>query len=158
MDKREILMAFKSTLDRVVGDLAVELSAAASGANPVKSFDLDDHEGMRQVQAGAEHALVYQYVTLAPAPRHPLYECSFLVGAKTSNDEGNYDMTSLMVDIGERFDVGAFIDLMDWSGEFEPTETLGSLMITDCTPSAQMFENQAGIRMFQITGKVIAHG
>lgn len=158
MDKRDILMAFKSTLDRVVGDLAGQLSAAAPAANPVKFFDLDDHDGMRQVQAGAEHALVYQYVTLAPEPRHPLYGCSFLVGAKTSNDEGNYDMTSLMVDVNERFDIGSHHDLMDWSGDKAPTDILGSMMITDCAPSAQMFENQSGIRLFQITAKVIAHG
>lgn len=155
-ESRVILMAFKSSLDRIVGDLAIQLSAAAPAASPVKSFDLDDADGLRQVQAGTEHALVYQFITLAPDPRHPLYTCEFLVGAKTSNDSGNYAMTDLLTDVSELFTPGAFFQLMDWSGADEPTEIIGSMMISDAVPSAQMFENQAGIRLLQVSGKVMA--
>lgn len=158
MASREILMAFKSTLDKLVGDLAAELSAAAPSANPVKFFDMDDHEGLRQVQASAEHALVYQYMTLAEDPSHPLYQAEFVVGAKTSQDSGNYAMTDLLTDIQGRFTKGAYFDLMDYSGETMPTELLGSMMLISCTPSPQMFENSAGIRVFQISAKVMANG
>lgn len=159
-DPRDILMAFKSSLDKLVGDLAEKLSLAAGGANPVFCFDLDDHDGMRQIQSGTEHALCYQYITLSPTPRHPLYECQFLVGAKTSNDSGNYDMTSLLTDVGDVFRPDAFFELFDWSvasADVSPTPA-GVLIITDATPAPQLFENQSGIRLFQISGKVMADG
>lgn len=157
----DILMAFKSTLDNIVTSLAEELSAAdiISSANPVRSFDLDDNESNRQVQAGAEHALVYQYITLAPDPRHPLYEANFLVGAKTTDDEGNYDLTTLLNAVTQHFREDTFFDLYDWSEADTttgpPTEILGCMMIINAVPAAQMFENQAGIRMLQITAKVM---
>lgn len=156
--ERIIWMAVKSSLDKIVGDLADQLSLAAPAANPVRCFDLDDHEGLRQVQSGAEHALVYQLGTLPPAPRHPLYSCAFLVGVKTTDDPGNYAMADMLVDVGSLFTIDQTFDLMDWSGDVVPVDILGSLYITGCEPAPQVFEQQAGIRMFAVQGRVIANG
>lgn len=157
MDKRLHLMAFKSSLDRIVGDLAEALSAVP-GVQQVLYFDLDDSDIGRQDAAGAPHALVYQYITLADDPRAPLYEGQFYVGAKTTSDDGNYAMTSLLTDVASLFEPNSFHDLYDWSGDERSEERAGVMMITDAVPSGQMFEGQSGIRMYQITAKVMMDG
>lgn len=156
--EREIWMALKSSLDKIVGDLAEQLSLTASAANPVRCFDLDDLEGLRQIQAGAEHALAYQLIALAPTPRHPLYSCEFLVGVKTTSDPGNYAMADLLGDVGSLFTSNSVFDLMDWSGDTPPTEQLGSLYVLSAEPAPQVFEQQAGIRLYHVRGRVMANG
>lgn len=161
MSRRQVEMAFKSTLDKLVGDLAVELSNASPAAQPVKAFDLDDATNERQWQAGGEHALCYQYTLLREDPRHPLYEVAFLVGAKTSDDAGNYAMTDLLTDLGDLFKSGDSFELYDYSDIEEGQdagESIGALIIMDVDTGPQMFEKQSGIRLLQIGGKVMAYG
>lgn len=157
MDRRDTLLHFKSTLDKMVGDFAEELSQQP-GAAVVASFDLDDHDSVRQMQASTEQALVYQILALDPEPRHPLYEAVFYVGAKTTSDPGNYDQTFLLTELSAKFDIGSYFDIADWSGDTAPTETSGAVMITACQPSPQSFENSSGIRVLQLSAKVMANG
>lgn len=158
---RRTEISFKSTLDWIINDLAVKLSAALPPNNPVRAFDLDDAASERQIQAGAEHALVYQYTHLAEDPTHPLYEAQFLVGAKTTDDSGNYDMTTLLTDLRGIFPQGASFDLYDYSeveeGE-DPGPALGCLVIMSLGTGPQMFEKQSGIRLLAVSGKVMAYG
>ena len=159
MSRRQVEMAFKSTLDKLVNDLAAELSAAAPSANPVRAFGLDDATNERQWQAGTEHALAYQYTLLSEAPRHPLYDVTFLVGAKTTDDAGNYAMTDLITDLGDLFKSGDSFELFDYSEVEEgqdPGGQIGVLVIGSVDTGPQMFEKQSGIRLLQIEGKVIA--
>lgn len=158
---RKIELAFKSTLDYQVSQLATRLSAALPAQNPVFYFDLDDSSTERQVQAGAEHALVYQYTHLAEDPTHPLYSVVFLVGAKTTSDEGNYDMTSLLTEVRSLFRLGMDCPLYDYSEIEEgqqPGLQEGVLIVQSVDTGPQMFEKQSGIRLLQVTGKVIADG
>lgn len=158
---RIIELAFKSTLDKLVNDLAAKLTELNPLQKQVFAFDLDDTASERAMHAGAEHALVYQYTNLATAPRHPLYSVDFLVGAKTTDDLGNYDMTTLLTDLGEVFAENLYYELYDYSdvGEGEdPGEQLGTLMILSADTGPQLFEKQSGIRLLQISGKVVAHG
>lgn len=158
---RKIELAFKATLDYQVSQLASSLSAANPANKPVLFFDLDDSSTERQVQAGAEHALVYQYTHLSEDPTHPLYSVLFLVGAKTTADEGNYDMTSLLTDVRSLFRTDMDCPLFDYSAVGEgddPGEQEGVLIVQSVDTGPQMFEKQSGIRLLQITGKVIAYG
>lgn len=158
---RNIEMAFKSTLDWIINDLAIKLSADLPSNRPVKAFDLDDSASERQVQAGAEHALVYQYTHLGGAD--PLYSAEFLIGAKTTADAGNYDMTTLLTELRDLFrgDCQSSFDLYDYSEVEEgqdPGEILGTLVIQDVGTGPQMFEKQSGVRLLAVTGKVMAYG
>lgn len=161
MSRRQVEMGFKSTLDKLVNDLAIELSSASPAAQPVKAFDLDDSANEREWQAGGEHALCYQYTSLRESPRHPLYEAVFLVGAKTTDDAGNYAMTDLLTDLGDLFKSGDSFELFDYSEIEEgqdPGESIGVLIVGDVDTGPQMFEKQSGVRMLQISGKVMAYG
>lgn len=158
---RQIEMAFKSTLDFIVTGLAERLSIAHSAANPVFAFDLDDLANERQLQAGAEHALVFQYTNLAEDPIHPLYSVTFLVGAKTTADPGNYGMTDLLTDLRQEFPAMNHFSLYDYSAVGEGEELgpeMGVLVIQSVDTGPQMFEKQSGIRLLQVSGKVMAYG
>lgn len=156
---RRIELAFKSTLDWIINDLAIRLSEGLPSNNPVRAFDLDDSASERQVAAGSEHALVYQYTHLTGT--YPLHSVEFLVGAKTTADEGNYDMTTLLTDLRDVFREQASFDLHDYSevGEGEdPGELLGTLVILDVGTGPQLFEKQSGVRLLSVSGKVMAYG
>lgn len=154
MDRRDVYLHVKSTLDKLIGDYAEELSNAP-GASQVLSFDLDDHDSVRAMQASNEQALVHQILTMDPDPAHPLYAIQFLVGAKTSQDPGNYQQAFLLTELHSRFDLGTTFNIADWSQEDEPTEETGTVYVTACSPSPQSFENSASIRVLQITAKVM---
>ena len=154
MSQQNILMAFKSTLDKIVGDKAVELSV---GGTTVRFFDADDQDMIKEIQSGADQALIYQYAHLREDPSAPLYEVQFYVGAKTSSDPGNYTLTHLLTHVGGLFERGSIHDLADWSQADAPTEASGVMHIMDCSATGQSFENQANIRLYIIRAKVISY-
>lgn len=157
MSCRDVEISLKSTLDKLMGDLAVSLSTG----KPVFSFDLDDPANEREIQAGSDHALVYQYNSLAEEPRHPLYSASFLIGAKTTDDPGNYQMADLLVDLRDLFKVGDSFPVSDWSeveeGAPAPEES-GVLIIKSVQSTPQSFEKQSGIRLMQVQAQMISYG
>ena len=155
MSQRDTLMIFKSTLDHIMGGLAVELSV---NGRMVACYDADDQDMIKEIQTGSDQALIYQYAHLSGEPSHPLYGVQFYVGAKTSADPGNYDLTYLLDEVYGRFEQGSMHDLADWSGVDAPTEPAGVLHIISCSATGQTFENQANIRMLAIRGKVISYG
>ena len=118
---------------------------------------LDRHQ---QITGQALQGLpLYQYTLLSEAPRHPLYDVTFLVGAKTTDDAGNYAMTDLITDLGDLFKSGDSFELFDYSEVEEgqdPGGQIGVLVIGSVDTGPQMFEKQSGIRLLQIEGKVIA--
>lgn len=158
---RTIELAFKSTLDKLVTDLADKLTQLNPMQKQVFAFDLDDSANERQIQAGSEHALVYQYTNLSDDPAHPLYSAVFLVGAKTTADVGNYDMTTLLTDLRSLFFAQAYFDLYDYSaieaGE-DAGAVQGTLIIQSVDTGPQMFEKQSGIRLLEVHAKVMAYG
>lgn len=159
-DKRLVEMAVKSTLDHWVGDIAISLSQGGSSANPVRAYDLDDPSWERQGAAGSEHALVYQYTNLSEEPIHPLYGFTFLVGAKTTDDTGNYGITDLLTALREKLCLMDSVDLYDYSGDADDPlgDRQGVMVITGVNTGPQMFEKQSGIRLLAVDAKVIADG
>ena len=132
----------KSSLDKVMYDL----QSALLGTYPdLLALDMDNIEEAEEGMGAANPALIWQFSVLDPVPTDPLYRGGFLVGGKTTQDAGNYQLTALLAEVFKRFQVDEQFDVGDYSGASAVTGK-GILTVTSITLSPQQFDNQHGIR------------
>ena len=141
----EFFMHVKSTLDRKGNDL-VASTGADSGAN------LDDVVNTDEIFKSDDNTILWQLISVEEDPIDPLYMVEFAIGAKTTNDAGNYDLIAFQSQVNDLFHIGAIIDLYDYSTGTQ-TVKKGSLSITQGTLTPQEFDNESGIRMQVFSAK-----
>ena len=100
----EFPLEVMSSIERKMRDIRT----AILGAHPsLKVLDIDDSANLEDFQSGVDPALLWQLSSLDPRPVDPLYQGSFLAGAKTTTDPGNYLLTELVSDVLEAFPIGS---------------------------------------------------
>ncbi len=155
MDEELFLIALKSTLDKVMMDLRAELSAEYP---TLQAVEVDDLAQTDAAQKSAEPALIWSFGSLQPAPRPPLYRAEFMVGAKTTADGANYQLTALLSKVRQKFAHGHTIVLFDYSGSVaDPTEA-GFLNIGANEVAQQEFDRQSGLRYAVVRANAVAYG
>ena len=135
----DFFMHVKSTLDRMGNDL-VTASSADSGAN------LDDTVNVDEIFKSDDSTILWQLVSVEEAPSDPLYIVQFAIGAKTTEDAGNYDLIAFQNEVNNLFHKNAIVDLYDYSQGAQTTKK-GSMTITEAMLTPQEFDNESGIRM-----------
>lgn len=142
----EFYMAVKSTIDKLGSDMAAALSAA-----PV---DLDDIDTTSDVLAGTTSVVLWQLLTVEETPKDPLYEVTFVVGAKTSRDPGSYQLIQFNATLNQTVFKGAEVAVYDYSGASQGALE-GKLFVTAVELAPQQFDEHAGIRLMAITCKAL---
>lgn len=140
----DFAMDLKSTLDKIGHDFA-----AALGAEPI---DLDGATNVEEVLTEDGPAVVWKLLSLSESPRAPLYLLDFLLGAKTTNDVGSYQLMSLLE--GLSISQGDTITVRDYSGA-SASDPTGEFFITAVEMNPQAFDALAGIRLFGIQARAV---
>ena len=146
----DFLVPVKSTLDKLMWDLVT----ATKLDNPslysrLSGLDMDDIVDTDELIKSEDPLYLWQHIGLSPKPRDPLYSFEFMVGAKTSQDKGNYLLADLSMRVQKAFKVETFIDVQDYSGDTAVPDQ-GYLTIVTLSQAPQVFDNLAGIRMWQV--------
>lgn len=140
----QFALAFKSSIDKMVNDLAV--------SKDLKLVDMDDVTAVTDLLSSSKDALVWEFLTFDEAPKAPLYSFVFRVGARTTNDAANYNILSLVGDIKDIFTVGKSYDVMDYSGVVVGPKQ-GFMYVSDVRVEPQEYDKQSGIRTASVYGK-----
>ncbi len=137
----------KSTLDKIMTDLVDQLEPTFDG---LQGSEVDNTLETDKVFKAKYPALLWQFLTAAESPRDPLYRVTFLVGAKTVSDSGNYDLSKLNGELRKTFKTGDRLSVRDYSGAVASVEK-GYLVISDNILSPQQYDHMNGVRFFAVT-------
>lgn len=145
----DFLVPVKSTLDKLMWDLVAAIALEdPANYSTLGGLDMDDIVDTDELIKSQKPLLLWQHISLAPKPRDPLYTFEFMVGAKTSNDKGNYLLANLSMRVQNAFKVDTFLDVQDYSGD-TAVPGKGYLTVVSLSQAPQVFDNVAGIRMWQ---------
>lgn len=142
----DYLLHVKSTLDKKMTDMVTALTPEFPN---LQGVDVDNLTETEEVMKSENPVILWQFLTLSPAPKDPLYRLNFLVGAKTTSDKGSYTIARLSNDIGKEFEVNSRIEVGDYSGAVE-IEGTGYFLITDNSLAPQQYDHMSGIRFFSV--------
>jgi hypothetical protein len=137
----------KSTLDKVMHDIQGDLIGEFPS---LKALDIDNLAEPDAVGDSVDPTLLWQFSVLDPSPRDPLYIGSFLVGAKTTDDNGNYLLTTLLSKLIDYFQIDTQLPISDYSG-ITSIDGRGVLNITSIILSPQQYDNLSGVRTYSVS-------
>ena len=148
----EFYSQVKSTIDKAGVDIA---NAFQGGVNFV---DLDDTVAVAGLMEGPDTAVVWELLSLTEDPADPLYQVQFGIGAKTTQDGGNYSLSELLDAIRTTINVRGSLDIIDYSPGGDGTTRHGYLYITEVAVDPQLFDKASGIRLISVTGRAVNNG
>lgn len=146
MSEETFLVAVKSTIDKMVNDMALAEVPAVSYA------DLDNVVNTAALFESDDDALVWEMLNMDARPQDPLYLLSFNVGARTVNDPANYDMMKLVGKVKAAFAEKNDIPVFDYSGATVGPK-LGFLYIVDVGINPQEFDKVSGVRLATVVAR-----
>jgi len=149
----EVAILVKSTLDKVMLDLVDTLRARGGDWRRIKGVEMDDVTQVDSILKAKNPVIVWSFESVQPSPHDPLYTATFLAGARTVSDVGNYKLSDLSAEIHNLFEKGKTIPLGDYRGH-SAIEGRGSLYVTGISLDPQVFDHVAGIRFWSITSRV----
>ena len=142
----------KSTIDKS----GVDIAEAVGGGT--QFVDLDDTVNAAGVMAGKDSAIVWTMLEMSDAPRHPLYTLHFGIGAKTTLDPGNYNLTDLVSAVSAILKKGNTIPVRDYTPGGDGATQRGTLTVTDVSVDPQLFDKESGIRLISVTAMAVDDG
>lgn len=142
----------KSTIDKA----GVDIANAFQGG--IAFVDLDDAVKTQALLESDDDAVVWELLTLSESPADPMYELQFGIGAKTTADAGNYQLSDLIDAVHTQFKVRESVDVIDYSPGGDAATKRGYIYITDISVDPQLFDKASGIRLISVSGKVIRNG
>lgn len=148
----DFLSYVKSTIDKK----GVDIASAVGG--DIKFIDLDDTVNSAALMAGEDSAIVWTMLSLDDAPIPPLYSLHFGIGAKTTLDPGNYNLTTLLGAVAGVMEKGKTIPIMDYSPGGDGVTPRGTMTFTDVSVDPQLFDKASGLRLISVTAGVVDDG
>jgi len=154
-------LALKSTLDYLCGEVADQIrSSGDPELSDIKADGLDNLVTIDATTKNKDPAILWQMGHLRPAPLAPLFETSFSVGVKTTEDDANYVMSKVVSLLANQFKVSTDFQIFDYSvkaSDLQGQEPLGVLLLTDVSSSPMLFDNQSGLKLLDVKAKVIQY-
>lgn len=143
----------KSTVDKIVRD-----AIASAGLGDIHVTEVEDVSNFESVLQNSDDAVIYQVPRLTPSPRAPKFELTFNVGAKTTDDGANFDLTRILGLLGDTFKQDAWFELRDYSTEEGALVKSGAMVLTDADVVPQQFDKRAGVRLIACRAKLMCRG
>lgn len=133
----------KSTISALCQTLATELGA--------ERVDLDDLVNVEEVLTGKKACILHEMNVCRPKP-DPMWEVSFNVGAKTSDDPGSYKLIEYYARVQDLFSPRSNFTVYDYSVE-EGTDPvrMGWMTVVEGQGGAQQLSERSGIRLVTVT-------
>ena len=150
MSQDTLYMEAKSTLDFLMYQLLDKIQPEFP---ELKATDLDDVTRVAEVVGGTSPALVWKFGELEASPSDPLYTLSFYVGAKTTQDSGNYKLSDLLTHVSAQFAKDSSFEIRDYSGE-PVSDVTANTFIVSSGIAPQQFDHQSGMRLLQVVGRL----
>lgn len=147
MSASEFYLQVKSTLDKVMMDLVNAWDNEFPG---LTGCELDDVTLTSERLGSPTPMLVWQLLNVTEAPRDPLYQIGFMVGAKTVSDAGNYNLAELWAKLNGAFLVETVIQIGDYSGATASLDK-GYMVVKQTAGTPQQFDEQAGLRFISVS-------
>jgi len=151
MSSHNFVIEVKSTLDKVVHDLALSLDNGTG----IAVYDMDDAVNVDDILTSSEPAVLWRFLNLDEAPTDPLYMVEIVVGVKTTSDPSNYELLSYISAIKGVFKVGGNVDVYDYSKEVQSTDKTGYLLYTQSGIEPQGMDRASGLRMLAVTAAAV---
>lgn len=154
----DFALQFKSTIDKLIAD---RVEILRDSYPTLQWAEVDDMAQTDEVFKSEEPAIIWQFATMEPYPRSPLYRVEFMVGVKTTLDPGNYLLIRLLGEIRNVFDAGKTLYIRDYTMlEDDPADATdkGYVLIGSNEVAPQQFDRQSGIRYAGIVGKAVRYG
>lgn len=151
-------LQLKSTLDKLVFDKTAELRAKYP---TLEWAEVDDMSQTDEIFKSAEPRLLWQFGTLYEHPRAPLYGLQFFVGAKTTQDPGNYTLLDLLSQIRDVFKPQASYPIFDYTMAVSDPSDLterGFITVSSNEIASQQFDRQSGVRYAVIEARAVRYG
>lgn len=142
----------KSTIDKAGVDIA---NAYGGGVGFV---DLDDQVAVDALLSGNNSAVVWEVIALTEDPVAPLYQLQFGIGAKTTADAGNYNLSDLLDAIHTTIKKDGTLDVIDYTPSGDGTTKRGYIYFTDVSVDPQLFDKASGIRLISVSGRAVNNG
>lgn len=139
----------KSSIDKMAHDIASSLAITA--------VELDDITNVQDELASPADLVLFSIDDMQPAPADPLYVLRFQIGVKTTQDSGNYDLSTLLSVVQEEVALGDTFYLRDYSTVSMPTEDMAFMYVTDVQTEPQEFDGLAGIRMQRVFARIVRY-
>jgi len=142
----------KSTIDKA----GVDIAQAYGGS--IKFVDLDDSVEVESLLSSDETAVVWELISLAEDPVAPLYTLQFGIGAKTTKDAGNYNMSDLLDAVHTTIKKDGSLDVVDYTPSGDGSTKRGYIYFTDVSVDPQLFDKASGIRLISVSGRAVNNG
>jgi hypothetical protein len=157
--KLTYLLELKSTLDALAVQVKDYLVAVGGPtlAN-LTAVELDNLVQSDEHLKSANPVIVWTFGTLRESPKDPLYVFNFSIGVKTNQDDGNYLLAQVFAALSEVFQIDKSFPVLDYSvddGDLDATDRKGFLLVSEIGSTPQLFDNQSGIRLWDITAKCV---
>jgi hypothetical protein len=147
----EFIKPMKSTIDQ----LGVAIGANYM-AGDIAVIDLTDNVNVEELLASPDPAIVWELGTMNPAPREPMWDVSFVIGAKTAKDPARYEQMSLIEAVNAAVKQGSDIQVRDYSGETAGA-IVGYLHITWVGLDPAQGDRFSGVRLVSVRGKAVSY-
>lgn len=133
----------KSTISALCQALATELGA--------ERVDLDDLVNVEEILTSKKACILHEMNVCRPTP-DPMWQVSFNVGAKTSDDPGSYQLIEYYARVQELFSPRTSFDVFDYSvAEGEEPVRKGWMLVVEGQGGAQQLTERSGIRLVTIS-------
>lgn len=143
----------KSTIDKAGVDIA-----AAVGDPTLKFVDLDDSVAVQTALDSKDPAIVWEILELVEDPVDPLWRLHFGIGAKTTDDPGNYNLATLLDAVNAVMAKRNTLEVYDFSPGGDEVTKRGYIYITDIGVDPQLFDRTSGIRLISVSGRAVNSG
>ena len=143
----EFIKPVKSTIDHLGYSIGTNYLGGA-----VDVVDLTDDVNVEELLQSPDSAILWEMVTIDEAPRSPMWNVSFLIGAKTSKDNAGIERMSLLEAVNSVIKVDRDLDVHDYTGAVAGSR-VGLLHITSVGLDPSQGDRFAGMRLIAVRGK-----
>lgn len=142
----KFVLYLKSTLDKMVYDICTEAG--------VEYFDLDSVTLPENIVNSAAPGIGWSLEVIVPNPIDPMYHVEAQIAVRTTEDPAQYRSMDLMSMVLDRVYRNLNVFVQDFTGADQPTDTNGSLLVTDVRVSPQQFDRASGFRFVHVIAEV----
>lgn len=143
----EFAKQVKSTIDYVGATVGLNYIGGA-----VDVVDMTGDVNVEELLKSTAPAILWELNTLDEAPRAPMWDISFLIGAKTSKDNAGTERMSLLEAVRDVIQVGKDLNVHDYTGAVAGPR-VGLLHITSVGIDPSQGDRFSGMRLIAVRGK-----
>jgi len=142
----EFIKPVKSTIDKLGYDIGTNYAGG-----PVDVVDMNSDINVDELLASPDPAILWEMTTCSPAPKAPMWDVAFMIGAKTKKGAG-YVRMSLLEAVTEVVKPDQVIPVHDYTGAVAGPQ-VGFLTVTMVDLDPEQGGRFEGVRLVAVRCK-----